>query len=91
MWARAEPGREVVGCLGRVRRRTGGADAARAGFVNPYDLAWMPARVRDGQGGQGGLRPVGRAAAVTKRTREANAGGRGLGAVRWWLGRGGQR
>jgi len=38
--------------------------------------------------GQGGLQPVGRATAVVKSTRSANTGGRGPGAVGWWLGRG---
>ena len=39
-----------------MRRRAGGFDEARAGFVNTHDSAWMPAQVR---GGQVGLRPVG--------------------------------
>jgi len=70
---------KVCGYRHRVRRRTDGVDGARAGFVNTNDSAWMPARVR---GGQGGLRPVGQATAVVKRNRTANAGGRGPGAAR---------
>jgi len=49
--------------------------------VNTNDSAWMPARVRDGQGG---LRPVGRITAVTKRKRPAKTGGRGPGGG--WIG-----
>ena len=37
------------GYRGRVRRRTGGIDEARAGSVNTHDSAWMPARVGAGR------------------------------------------
>ena len=77
----ATPVREGLRLQHRARRRTGGADKARAGIHGFTRSGCRPDRAW-----QGGLRPVGRVTAVTKRKRPANTGGRGPGAVRWWLG-----
>ena len=78
IWNKRHRSVRLCDCRSRVRRRMDGFDGARAGFVKTNDSAWMPVRVRDGQGG---LRPVARATAVVRRKRPANGDGSGPGAA----------